>query len=362
MIELQTALFECPGAAGEFWHDNNGVHINAHGGGILKDGNRFYWYGEHKISGVEGNLAWVGVHVYVSENLVDWRDGGIAFDIRQDCPLKPGCVVERPKVVRNPAGKYVMWFHLEWDKTYSDAQQGVAVADSPEGPFRLLWHGRPNPGVWAENTPPELKEPSRIAAARRELPTLSNAQNPITPEISVLGMDFETGQQSRDMTVFVDDDQKAYVVYSAEKNSTIHLAELDDSYIGYTGRYWRLFPWRWMEAPVLFKRGGKYYFIGSDCTGWDPNEARSAVADHLTGPWTELGNPAIDAGGDITYGGQGTFALQLSEDEIIFMADRWNPENAVDGRYLWLPIEWKDSSPILRAPATELCEINYKII
>ena len=182
------------------------------------------------------------------------------------------------------------------------------------------------------------------------MPTLPYDANPLTPQLSVLGMDLETGQQSRDMTVFVDDDRTAYVVYASEKNSTIHLAELDGGYTGFTGRYWRLFPWRWMEAPVLFKRNGKYYFIGSGCTGWAPNAARSAVAERLTGPWTELGNPAVDAGGDTTYGAQGTFALQLAPDQIIFMADRWNPENAIDGRYLWLPVEWNGERPILKAP------------
>ena len=188
------------------------------------------------------------------------------------------------------------------------------------------------------------------------MPTLPYDANPLTPQLSVLGMDLETGQQSRDMTLFVDDDRTAYVVYASEKNSTLHLAELDRTYTGFTGRYWRLFPWRWMEAPVLFKRNGKYYFIGSGCTGWAPNAARSAVADRLAGPWTELGNPAVDAGGDITYGAQGTFALQLAPDEIIFMADRWNPENAIDGRYLWLPVEWKAERPILREPAYQcLC-------
>ena len=34
--------------SGELWPDNTGVHINAHGGGILKYGDTFYWFGEHK--------------------------------------------------------------------------------------------------------------------------------------------------------------------------------------------------------------------------------------------------------------------------------------------------------------------------
>ena len=335
---------------GRHWPDNNGIHINAHGGCILQHEDCFYWYGEHKTEGPRGNLAWFGVHVYRSGDLVSWNDAGLAFDIRNDrqTGLRPGCVIERPKVVRNPEGKFVMWFHLESDNTYSDAIQGTAVSDSPEGPFMLIRKGRPNPGIWPLNTPEELKEPGRIAAATAEQKQLRCDNNPRTPQVSVLGMDFKHGQQSRDMTVFVDDDQTAYLIYSSEKNSTIHVAELDASYTGFTGRYWRIFPWRWMAAPVLFKHHQKYYFIGSDCTGWAPNAARSAVADSITGPWTELGNPAVDEGGETTYGSQGTFALKLSEDRIIFMADQWRKENAIDGRYLWLPVEWLEGRPVLR--------------
>lgn len=35
------------------WPDNNGVHINAHGGGILFHDNTYYWYSEHKVEGKE---------------------------------------------------------------------------------------------------------------------------------------------------------------------------------------------------------------------------------------------------------------------------------------------------------------------
>ena len=152
------------------------------------------------------------------------------------------------------------------------------------------------------------------------------------------------------MTLFQDEDGRAYLIHSSEANSTLHIVELDETFTRLDGPCYRAFPLRWMEAPVVFRHGGRYYMICSGCTGWAPNAARSAVAERLTGPWTELGNPAVDAGGDTTYGAQGTFALQLAPDQIIFMADRWNPENAIDGRYLWLPVEWNGERPILKAP------------
>ena len=51
---------------GAIWPDNKGVHINAHGGGLLEFDGAYYWYGEHKIEGKAGNRAMVGVHVYSS--------------------------------------------------------------------------------------------------------------------------------------------------------------------------------------------------------------------------------------------------------------------------------------------------------
>jgi len=54
---------------GALWLDNHGIHINAHGGGILHHDGIYYWFGEHKIEGVAGNAAHVGVHAYSSRDL-----------------------------------------------------------------------------------------------------------------------------------------------------------------------------------------------------------------------------------------------------------------------------------------------------
>jgi len=40
---------------GQFWPDNQGKYINAHGGGILFYHGKYYWFGEHKIGGHLGS-------------------------------------------------------------------------------------------------------------------------------------------------------------------------------------------------------------------------------------------------------------------------------------------------------------------
>ena len=59
---------------GKVWKDNNGVHINAHGGGMLYHEGTYYWFGEHKVEGRKGNKAQVGVHCYSSTDLYNWKD------------------------------------------------------------------------------------------------------------------------------------------------------------------------------------------------------------------------------------------------------------------------------------------------
>ena len=155
---------------GAIWPDNNGVHINAHGGGILEHDGAYYWFGEHKIEGSAGNANWVGVHVYSSRNLFDWVDRGIALPPSDDpnSPITRGNIVERPKVVFNPrANRFVMWFHVEAaHNNYAWARSGVAVSDSPTGPYEFLAAYRPDQGVWPERDPELIKEPlSREQAA-----------------------------------------------------------------------------------------------------------------------------------------------------------------------------------------------------
>ena len=135
---------------GAIWPDNNGVHINAHGGGILFQNGAYYWFGEHKIEGKKGNSAQVGIHCYSSRDLYHWKDEGIALKVSDDAKsdIARGSIIERPKVVYNSRTKqYVMWFHLELlGKGYGSALAGIATSSKVTGPYQYLKSFRANPG------------------------------------------------------------------------------------------------------------------------------------------------------------------------------------------------------------------------
>lgn len=311
----ESAVFR-PGAV---WLDTAGHPINAHGGGVLFHNGSYYWYGENKAGRTwlpDSTKAWegyrvdvTGIRCYSSPDLRQWKNEGLVLKAVPDDPahdLHPYKVCERPKVVFNPwTKKFVMWMHID-SEDYQAARAGVAVADKPTGPFTYLGSVRPE------------------------------------------------GQDSRDQTVFQDEDGKAYRVYSSENNDTTYISLLTDDYLKHSGRFIRLFEKRRMEAPVVFKHGGRYWFIASGCTGWDPNPARAAVADSIWGPWTELGNPCRGPGATNTFGAQSTFVSPVAgkSNAWVFMADRWNKTNLVDSRYVWLPLHFEGGQPVLEWAAS----------
>ena len=288
--------------SGKAWLDTEGNLIQAHGGGILKRGDTYYWYGEDKSTGYNNK---VGVDGYASEDLVNWRPMGTVFKA-SDMPeqFREGGVAERPKVIYNAkTGKYVMWIHMDANG-YKVSEAGVGVADKPEGPF-----------VWLKSFRP---------------------------------IDDST---YRDMNLFVDDDGTAYTFYSGEGNATTHIIRLNDDYTDIErplkeGENWaRVFPKKWREAAAPFKYNGKYYMITSGTSGWNPNAASYGMADNILGPWTDHGNPIVGEGADTTHRSQSTFVFPSpsgKKGEFIYMGDRWNSKDLANSRYIWLPFTIKD--------------------
>lgn len=304
-----------PNTPGVVWRDDGGAPIEAHGGGILVVNGTYYWYGENHRLGV-GNRT--GISAYSSRDLRHWHDVGVVLP-KDSLPerFRGAGVAERPKVVHDARRhRYVMWVHLDANR-YADASAGVAVSDSPAGPFRVVRIFRPIAYDYGYSATDEPRLHER-----------------------------ERGNTFRDMTLFQDYDGTAYVIYASESNRTLYVARLSDDYTDVErplveGRTWaRVLVDQRREAPAAFKVGGRYYLITSAQTGWAPNAARYHVADSMLGPWRTVGNPVVGPDSATTFGAQSAFVLPMPAvcpRCFLFMADRWNPRALDRSSYLWLP-------------------------
>ncbi len=335
---------------GNLWFDTDGNIINAHGGGILFHDGKYYWYGEYKSE--NSNAALVGVTCYSSSDLYNWKFESVALPVSNDknSPIAKGCIIERPKVIYNQKTKtFVMYFHHELKgRGYEAAYTGIAVSKNATGPFSYLKSDRVNARHWPLNMTPAqvgLKETPEKYAKWWTPEWYSAIRNGLFTR-----RDYDKGQMLRDMTLFVDDDGRAYQIYASEDNLTLQVAELSDDYLSHTGRYIRIDPAGHNEAPSVFKHNGKYFMITSGCTGWDPNAARLLVADSLLGEWKRYPNPCQGKDAELTFHTQSTFIfpVQGKTGQYIFMADRWRPRNPIDGRYVWLPITFENGLPVLK--------------
>jgi hypothetical protein len=303
---VQRLLAEHAFVPGAVWRDSEGIAINAHGAGFLYSAGTYYWYGEFKTAGRGGNVANVGFSCYSSRDLYHWKNEGIALRVSDDpsSDIVKGSILERPRVLYNSLTRqYVMWFHLELKgEGYRAARVGVPVSGRATGPFEFLKSFRPD------------------------------------------------GEMSRDMTLFEDEDGKAYLLAASEENQTLHVSQLSEDYLSTSGPWKRIFIGEALEAPTILRFKEKYYFVGSHCTGWAPNAAYAAVADSIWGPWKPLGNPSAGPNAALTFLAQGAYLLPVhgQQGQYIFAADRWNPEDPINGRYVWLPVEFTHGTLVIR--------------
>lgn len=135
------------------------------------------------------------------------------------------------------------------------------------------------------------------------------------------------GVQVRDMSVFIDDDKKGYLVAASNvpgqgANATLTLFALNADYTAVTRIVNKAMEEEYREAPHIVKTGGFYYLFFSQAAGWYPSRAGYVTARSLEGRWSEpraLGNSstfAAQSGGILDYGHGKSFTPVL-------MANRW---------------------------------------
>ena len=289
---------------GELWLDNRGQHIQAHGGGVIKVGDTFYWFGEDRGLTNARGLRCVGC--YSSTNLAQWTFRNQVFKSRNPENFGRGWVLERPKVFYNAkTKKFVMYMHIDGALPgdgggYKLARVGVATCDTVDGDYQYLKSFRP------------------------------------------------LGHESRDIGQFVDDDGSAYLI-SEDRPNGFHIYKLSDDFLSIEKDVC-LLP-EHLEGGALVHFNGLYYVVGSHLTGWGANPNVYATAKSLAGPWSEFKDVAPPEKN--TYGSQSTMLLKIvgtKTTSVIFMGDIWRPETQWDSRYLWLPLEIGGEKMALPAP------------
>lgn len=296
------------------WNDTKGAAINAHGGCVQYADGFYYWFGEDR-NGMKCN----GVSCYRSSDLYSWTRVGLALtptgtmtDENRD--IAKGRTFERPKVVYNATtGKWVMWVHWENGSDYGQAKVCVAQADKIEGPYTLVDVFRPN------------------------------------------------DHDSRDQTLFLDTDGRAYHICSTNMNTNTNIALLSDDYLTPTATENLQLLGKRYEAASIFKVGDIYYGLFSGCTGWTPNRGRYTYTYDLLGQWVSGNdfkdqdgstgiNFCIDKGKDNTYQSQSAyvFPVQGKDKCFVYMGDRWNSGNVQSSKYIWLPVSIRSGYPAVR--------------
>jgi hypothetical protein len=291
---------------GEIWPDQDGNHIQAHGGGILKIGKIYYWFGEQRAKGLDPKYRYVSC--YASKDLLNWTFRNNVVKMLPPDSLSVNWILERPKVFYNAGTKkYVMYFHCD-DRGYKVAQVGIAICDTPDGEFKYVKRFRP------------------------------------------------LGHESRDIGQFIDDDGTAYLVFE-DRPFGFRIARLSTDYMNVEKEMTLVKAH--MEGGAIVHYKGLYYSIGSALTGWNANPNKYATAPSLEGPWTEFKD--IAPVGTNTYGSQSTMLVKISgrkKTTVIFMGDIWKPRTQFDSRYLWMPIEIGDGK--LWLPEPKPWKLNIK--
>lgn len=302
-----------------FWKDSSNNPIYSQGGGMLKVGNTYYWYGAKYDGAVtyaanpvakNNDVDFNAVTVYSSTDLANWKFEGNALSAgAAGTTFDPAIWLGRLGVVYNSnTQKYVLITQ------YSGATLGkgvlFATSTTPTGPF-----------------------------------TFDHIQPYIT-NVSSAG----TGDQ----TIFTDDDGQSYLIFSnagGRQRSYVAPIRASDSLniepavniaLNSVGR----------EGNAMFKHNGTYYFCSSDLHGWNASQTYCRSANAVNGPYTA---EYVMAGSsaDFSHVTQTGFFISVAGSAtttVLYAGDRWSDfaGNGI-GYNQWMPITFSGTTPTLQS-------------
>ena len=288
--------------SGNVWFDQNNQQVNAHGGCIVKEGDKYYLFGEYKSDTAN---VFTGFSCYSSSDLMNWKFEKIVLPRQANGLLGPNRIGERVKVMKCPqTGEFVMYMHAD-DRKYMDPHIGYATCKTIDGEYQFQ-------GALLHNGEPIRKW---------------------------------------DMGTFQDSDGKGYllihhgIIYelSADYKSAKRIASSQKE---------------GGESPTIFKSNGVYFWLSSQLTSWERNDNMYMTSRSIEGPWKMRGTFAPK--GTLTWNSQCSFVLPTTKGKdtlFMYMGDRWSyPLQGSAATYVWQPILVKGDS--MAVP--EFCE-SWKV-
>lgn len=325
--------------------DTAGNQVRAYSGGFVDNTARdgyYYMIGQRgrALNASSELVSLEGISLYRSTDLISWEDRGTIIPVDDatmlaavnavDTQIEADAVIMgRPKILYNALNaEYVIHMHLTNGSVTSAgainsyARCGFWTADDIEGPY-----------------------------------TFQDAYRPCTREL-------------RDMTTFLDDDGTAYLSWAADddlgaNNERIVIAALDANYYypadntvtGYTV----IVPTP-VEAPVIVKKGSRYFLIASVRNGWTPGVGTMAFVDSdPLAAWTVSGSSPYDSTyeeDEYSFHSQSTHAMEYpaGSGNFVLWTNRHNPnmykapQPAHELRNLFLPIQFNAAGTSLTIP------------
>ncbi|MBQ0125420.1 MAG: family 43 glycosylhydrolase [Clostridiales bacterium] len=272
---------------GKPWTDTDGNRIQAHGGTMFIEGDRYYWIGENKDHTMGTGTIWTwGIKIYSSTHLYNWEDEGylVPPELKDKNSLfYPTCRLDRPHLIYNErTKKYVLWI-----KFIDEAHFSVLVSDKLMGEYRVV---------------------------KRELrPFGANCGD------FDLATDQKTGQ--------------GYLYFEAN-HKDVWAVRLSDDYTDVIGEKEIIYenvplPYTREGLAHVF-RNGKHYLFSSGMTGYIPNPSEVAVSDDWTRGYRVLGNPHKNDDSSASFNSQISCVFKVAgQDRYVVMADRWVPDFVV---------------------------------
>jgi hypothetical protein len=272
-------------ATGVDFRDTDGAPVNAHGGGIIREGDTFYIHGEYFLATTTDN-NFNGFSMYSSTDLATWKNEGIILPQQASGELGPNRKGERPHIIKCPGtGEFVLYAHAASADYQTDKEVVFATSTTVNGKYAYAG--------------PLKNDSGQIAA-------------------------------HSDMSAYADE-SGAYVltegghVYTLTKDC--HGWVSDKSFSATNGDSGG------GESPTVFKAGGTYYWIASYKTGWRANNNFYSTAPAITGPWTYQGfvapvtDPTNDVSDQRTWLSQSTWVEPVVGGKgtvYVYWGDHWD--------------------------------------